>query len=159
MWSVWWQGHRKVVKRWSGGPAQRSHQNDSHWKVQFLAAVSITVPFCSQGPCTSFLLCDLFQVPSSGYWWCEARGCWRLHLYSWWIRSVTFCQTQLPWWGRQNHVKRQNHVRNLYWLVPSVYPATEIKIDYVPRQGEYYWIIIITLTITTIIIIILNCWL
>lgn len=38
---VWWQGHRKVVKRWSGGPAEQSHQNDSHWKVQSLA-VSIT---------------------------------------------------------------------------------------------------------------------
>lgn len=30
---VWWQGHREVVQRWSGGPAERTHQNDSHWKV------------------------------------------------------------------------------------------------------------------------------
>lgn len=37
VWSVRWQGHRKVVQRWSGGVAKRTHQNDSHRKVRIPA--------------------------------------------------------------------------------------------------------------------------
>ena len=65
MWGVWWQGHRKVVQRWSGGLAERSHQNDSHRKVQgyrnkFIYVYIFFLSLDSRGRCfqhiTSFLL-------------------------------------------------------------------------------------------------------
>lgn len=69
-------------------------------RIQILSSIHKGEVFTSLHP-----LCCLCQVSSAAYWWCEARGCWRLHVYSWWIRSVAFCQTQLLGWERQNNYK------------------------------------------------------
>lgn len=46
VWSVWRQGHRKVVQRWRGGLAKRAHQNDPHWKVK--RRYQTVLPSCEQ---------------------------------------------------------------------------------------------------------------